>query len=203
MPKPGEILINVDGERKTVAAMLAEISPSAGQARLEFDEAQERQLIAALEQLSEHRFNGADAGELRAMIGDRHFPLRRTLYNTVIYTMAISGGVLAATVNPVAGCLSLGAAVLSALQKATELVTRLTPGELVIYRALAAVLAEKQRAGVKVGATVDEVQTELDKASGETPDLVRSCRTWTRARWSRAYRRSGICNKLPRTAWTT
>jgi hypothetical protein len=78
--------------------------------------------------------------------------------------------VLAIGANPVVGGLTLSGAILTSLQRATELVTKLSSDELVVYEALAAVLVEKKRSGSKASATIKEVQYELDKLPGEAPD---------------------------------
>jgi hypothetical protein len=130
------------------------------------------QITEVLRNLANHPFNQSD-GEVRSLISRYQFPLRRSLYTAFGICLTFSGGLVALLGDPVTGgSLALAGTTVVAAQRAGDLLTKLTPDEIIIYQGLGAVLREKRTAGQEERATTAEVQAYFDKRREDVGDVA-------------------------------
>jgi hypothetical protein len=140
---------------------------------------QVKQMSAVLKALTDHPLNQAD-GSVRSMIGSYHFPLKRTIYTALVIAVSFGGGVLAVIAEPVGGSVALGGAILAAAQQASDLFTKLSPDELVVYEALGSLLLQWRQANDPrsraTAADVDALFAQRNEASPDVAPTLQSLR---------------------------
>lgn len=119
--------------------------------------------------LTNLEFNKAAAGGVRVVRGRYHFPLRKTIYTSLLITASLTAAGVGLAVAPPLGAAGAVAAVLAAFQQMSELVTPLSPAELTIYQALLEVnKARAEASKTPPGGTAAEVEA-LFRGRGEAP----------------------------------
>jgi hypothetical protein len=122
------------------------------------DDEQEK-LAKSLENLTNLEFNKAAAGGVRTVAGRFHFPLRKTVYTSVLVTASLTAAGIGFVAAPPIGAAGAVAAVLAAIQQLTDLVTKLSPVEFTICQALLEITKDRAAANkMPPGGTVSEVE---------------------------------------------
>jgi hypothetical protein len=133
------------------------------------DAHQIKQMSDVLKSLTNLPLNQAD-GSVRARIGSYHFPLKRTIYTALTIAVTFAGSVVAGGVG---GFVVLGGVILGAAQQASDLFTKLSEDELVVYEALGSVLLQwRQASDPRKRATVADVDALFTQRNQASPDVA-------------------------------
>ena len=136
------------------------------------DAHQIKQMSDVLKSLTNLPLNQAD-GSVRARIGSYQFPLKRTVYTALTIAVTFAGGVIAVMAESGSGSLVLGGAILGAAQQASDLFTKLSEDELVVYEALGSVLLQWRQANdPRKRATVADVDALFTQRNQASPDVT-------------------------------
>lgn len=166
-------LVIVTTERSDLSEVLTDILASAGRPTeiAELDETTAATLAKELKNLAAHPFNQAD-GQVRVLFkGGHHFPLRKTLYSALVLTVTLTGSVMVAVVEPMSGAVGIVGTVLGAIERANELISKLTPEEVVVYEALLEIMKQRRDAGERQPrVTAEDVKMLFKKRQEAAPD---------------------------------
>lgn len=126
----------------------------------------------SLHALRDHPSNEAEAS-LSAVIGNYHFPLRKTLYLALVTTVKASAAVIAITANPLVGGLAMTALILDTVEKVQAVITRLDDVQILVLGALGTAIAQnRQRDPTLQAASVPEVLAVLTGRGDPLPDVA-------------------------------
>jgi hypothetical protein len=154
-------------DKEDLKELLTQVGIPAG--KVELTEENERELRSILGELKQHPFNKAD-GEVRAIIGNVHFPLRKTLFSAFVLTLKLSIGTAHLAIEPVTGGIDLTINFIEAAQKAQELFTRLSEDELEVYEAILAV-QNRSQSPQEARASLPEIEGIFAQRGEQGPDL--------------------------------
>ncbi|WP_428532697.1 hypothetical protein [Rhodopila sp.] len=138
--------------------------------RVVIGRAHEQQLMTALDRVEQSGSNYM-GGDLRAVVGSFHFRFRKALYDSLIVTASLSAAVIAAISAPGPGGLALVAAVVDAIDRFEENVTKLDANELLVYSALSNIQHRKRaQAERSAEVTALEIEDYFSVEAGQAPD---------------------------------
>jgi hypothetical protein len=126
---------------------------------------QQVRLKRSLAELTEHPFNKAD-GQVSAMLGPYHFPLRKTLFAALVHAVTLTGGLI---VMPVDSGITFTGSVLAAIQQASDLLKKLDASEVQVYEAIGEAMKRVGGEGPKVTST--DIENVFDERGAAVPKL--------------------------------
>lgn len=162
----GDVLV-IHDDKEDYVEFLVEAGASPANAESLSDQEQQ-QLKAILQSLKDAPFNQGAAGQVKVRIRNIHFPLRKTIFTTVVIgaSFAAAGILLATTpMTGPAGAAAAAGAVSTALvaaQQVSDLVTKLKPDQIIVYDTLLEVAKRRQAKNeAPLGGTITEIEEVL------------------------------------------
>ena len=133
-----ETALNTD-LNQVVKEIIREVTPEPSQDGVQdlaiLDTIDTSRLRDAFDKIDQSDANNIDA-DLRATIGSFHFRLRKAVYDSLIITASLSASVATAVASHGLGAVTIVGAVVDAIDRFQENITKLSPSELLVYSAV-------------------------------------------------------------------
>jgi hypothetical protein len=165
----GEDFIIVPDDKESLIELLSrDFGVPANEASALKAEEQE-QLTEFLQKLADSDVNKGAGGEIRFVVGKRHFQMRKALLTAAIICASFSGSGIALMVNPLVGAPAAVGSVLNAVKMLSELTTKLSVEEFIAFEALVDLNKKRKDANQQPFSNTEKEIEDWFRGRGEAP----------------------------------